>query len=347
MNFTLLGSVQERHSSQLLSPHQSLVNLPARLVPGHWVPERDMVCDTDRDWNQRQLQAGRQSGVNASKWSLPTFIVSNIDFTHLLPPCLKDKTNQWDYRISPQALVSYCWAKGRGLSGRKYDSFTDKIINEKITALCTLQLLFPLLYLFSFLLCNQQQHQRLATRCGLQRSLQAGCLSSKAEHAAGTPGWLVRAPECTRFTLWSGNGSAVFGVRRELRRARTLQFTQDVLFLGPDNTPKTLMSCHFECNQKSIVYSGLQYPKMLIVCSSFRVFLVPPTLHVVQYPPLTHERIVPTVLTVCMFFFYCSNITSQSFYIHFYTEINVFHCNWRHHEINMESIWNHLNYTCK
>lgn len=135
MNFTLLGSVPERHSSQLLSPRQSLVNLLARLFPGHWVPERDMDCDTDHDWNQRQLQAVRQSGVNASKWSLLTFIVSNIDFTHLLLPFLRNKTNQWDYRISPQALVLFCWAKARGLSGKKDDSFTDKIINEKITAL--------------------------------------------------------------------------------------------------------------------------------------------------------------------------------------------------------------------
>lgn len=128
------------------------------------------------------------------------------------------------------------------------------------------------------------------------------------------------------------------GVRKELHRAKTFQFTQDFLFLGPDNTPKTLMACHFECNQKFTVQSGLQYLKMLIVFSSFRVFLVPPTLYAIQYPPLIHERIVPIVLTVCRFFLYFSNITSQSFYIHFYTEINVFHCNRRHHEINIESI---------
>lgn len=76
------------------------------------------------------------------------------------------------------------------------DSFTDKITNEKITALYALQLLFPLLYLSALFLCNQQQHQRIAAHRGLQRSLQAGCLSSKAERAAGMPpGQLVRAPE--------------------------------------------------------------------------------------------------------------------------------------------------------
>lgn len=86
----------------------------------------------------------RQAGVNARKWGLLTFIVSNIDFAHFLMPRPEDKTNQSDYPISPQALVLFCWSKAKGLSGKKNDSFTDKITNNKIT-LYTLQIFFPLL----------------------------------------------------------------------------------------------------------------------------------------------------------------------------------------------------------
>lgn len=158
MNFTLRGSVQERHSSQLLSPHQSLVNLLARLVPGHWVPERDRVCDTGHDWSQRQLWAGRQSGVKASKWSLPTFIVSNTALTHFLLLCLKDKTNWFHHisnPISPQVFSLILLGKSQRPQWKINDGFTDKITNEKITPLYTLQLLFPLLYLlFSFPINN-------------------------------------------------------------------------------------------------------------------------------------------------------------------------------------------------
>lgn len=122
-----------------------------------------------------------------------------IDFTHILLPCLKKKTNQWDYPISPQALVLFYWAKARGLSGKQMAASLIKLQMTELP-LYTLQLFFPLLYLSSPFLCNQQQHQGLVTHCGLQRSLQAYCLSSKVEHAAGMPDRLARAPAFTQFT---------------------------------------------------------------------------------------------------------------------------------------------------
>jgi len=175
----------------------------------------------------------RQSGVNASKWILPTIIVSNIDFTHFLLPCLKDKKKMVRLPHFTRGFRLVLLGKSQRPQWKTNDSFTDKITNEKITALYTLQLLFPLPYLSSLFLCNQQQYQRLATHCGLQISLQAGCLSSKVEYAAGMPGRLVRAPEFTQFPSWGDNGYAVVGVRRELNRAKTFQFKQDSLLLGP------------------------------------------------------------------------------------------------------------------
>lgn len=74
----------------------------------------------------------RQSGVNTSKWSLPTFIVSNIDITHSLPPCLKDKTNQRDYPLSPQALVLFYWAKAGGLSRKQITAPLAKLQMRKL-----------------------------------------------------------------------------------------------------------------------------------------------------------------------------------------------------------------------
>lgn len=133
----------------------------------------------------------------------------------------------------------FYWEKARGLSGKQMTASLIKLQMRKlqISTPCSS---FSLFRIFLFLCNQQQQHQRLATHCGLQRSRQAGCFSSKEEYAAGTPCQLVRAPEFTQFTPW-GNGSAVAGVRIELTRAKTFQFTQDFLLLGPGNAPKALI----------------------------------------------------------------------------------------------------------
>lgn len=98
-------------------------------------------------------------------------------------------------------------------------SFTDKITNDRVTTLYTLQLFSPLLCLSSPFLCNQQQHQGLVTHRGLKRSLQTYCLSSKLEYAAGMPSWLACPPAFTQFTSgmamtllwfrWRGNWSEI------------------------------------------------------------------------------------------------------------------------------------------
>lgn len=91
----------------------------------------------------------RQSGVKTSKWSLPTFNVSNTDITHFLPPCLKDKTNQRDYPLSPQALGS--WAKAGVLSRKQITAPVIKLQMRKLLLkLSTPCSSFFLFYNFSF-----------------------------------------------------------------------------------------------------------------------------------------------------------------------------------------------------
>lgn len=74
----------------------------------------------------------RQAGVNARKWGLLTFIVSDIDFAHFLMSRPEDKTNQSDYPISPQALVLFCWSKAEGLSGKKMTASLTKLQTIKL-----------------------------------------------------------------------------------------------------------------------------------------------------------------------------------------------------------------------
>lgn len=142
-----------------------------------------------------------QSGVNTTKQSLPTFIVSNTDITHFLPPCLKDKTNQSDYPLSPQALVLFYWAKAGGLSRKQIRAPVIKLQMRKLLfKLSTPCSSFFLFYNFSFPL--QSTAAPKASNILRFAKISASWLLSQQNEVCFRHAWPVLHAPTSEIILW-------------------------------------------------------------------------------------------------------------------------------------------------